>query len=96
MSGSHCLDSKCFSTYEEVEVDPSKADEVQVKILSSGFCGSNMHILKSKKRIVFPVILGQQGAGVIEITGESVTNVKSGHSDYILGAILSELFFHKR
>lgn len=32
MSGSHCLDSKCFSTYEEVEVDPSKADEVQVKV----------------------------------------------------------------
>lgn len=50
---------------------------IAFQILSSGFCSSIVHILKSKKIIASPVILGHGGDGV-NSTGESVTNVKLG------------------
>nr|XP_005608659.3 alcohol dehydrogenase 1 [Equus caballus] len=63
---------------EEVEVDPPKAGEVRIKILSSGLCGTDLHILEGKLRVPFPMILGHEGAGIVESTGDGVTSVKAG------------------
>ncbi|XP_014691320.3 alcohol dehydrogenase 1-like [Equus asinus] len=63
---------------EEVKVDPPKAGEVRIKILSSGLCGTDLHILEGKLRVPFPMILGHEGAGIVESTGDGVTSVKPG------------------
>ncbi|XP_037365550.2 alcohol dehydrogenase 1-like [Talpa occidentalis] len=63
---------------EEVDVDPPKAGEVRIKILSSGICGTDVHILEGRNKMPFPVILGHEGAGVVESVGEGVTGLKPG------------------
>ncbi|XP_072478658.1 alcohol dehydrogenase 1-like [Notamacropus eugenii] len=63
---------------EEVEVDPPKAGEVRIKVISSGICGSDNHILEGKLKTLLPAILGHEGAGVVESIGEGVSSVKPG------------------
>ncbi|NXE40792.1 ADH1 dehydrogenase, partial [Ptilorrhoa leucosticta] len=64
---------------EEVEVAPPKAGEVRIKIVATGICHSDEHILKgSLPNVEFPVIPGHEGAGIVESIGEGVTSVKPG------------------
>ncbi|KAM7317873.1 hypothetical protein ACRRTK_022610 [Alexandromys fortis] len=63
---------------EEVEVDPPKAGEVRIKILYSGVCGTDNHILEGKDKMPLPIILGHEGAGLVESVGQGVTTVKPG------------------
>ncbi|XP_005406336.1 PREDICTED: alcohol dehydrogenase 1-like [Chinchilla lanigera] len=63
---------------EEVQVDPPKPGEVRIKIISSGLCGTDKHILEGKNRVPLPAILGHEGAGIVESIGEGVASVKPG------------------
>ncbi|XP_051822672.1 alcohol dehydrogenase 1-like [Antechinus flavipes] len=63
---------------EEVEVDPPKAGEVRIKVISSGICGSDNHILDGTFKTPLPAILGHEGAGIVESIGEDVNSVKPG------------------
>ncbi|KYO37987.1 hypothetical protein Y1Q_0019472 [Alligator mississippiensis] len=64
---------------EEVEVAPPRAHEVRVKIVATGICGTDNHVLKgSFPNIDYPVIPGHEGAGIVESIGEGVTCVKPG------------------
>ncbi|XP_025060042.1 alcohol dehydrogenase 1-like isoform X2 [Alligator sinensis] len=64
---------------EEVEVAPPRAHEVRVKIVATGICGTDDHVLKgSFPNIDYPVIPGHEGAGIVESIGEGVTGVKPG------------------
>ncbi|KAB1282237.1 Alcohol dehydrogenase 6 [Camelus dromedarius] len=65
---------------EEVEVAPPKAKEVRVKIVATGFCGTEMKMLKSKTlhHDRYPIIMGHEGAGIVESVGEGVSTVKTG------------------
>ncbi|XP_064508018.1 alcohol dehydrogenase 1-like isoform X2 [Pseudopipra pipra] len=64
---------------EEVEVAPPKAGEVRIKIVATGICHTDEHVLKGCfPNVEFPVILGHEGAGIVESVGEGVTSVKAG------------------
>ncbi|XP_069486768.1 alcohol dehydrogenase 1-like [Ambystoma mexicanum] len=64
---------------EEIEVAPPKAYEVRIKIVASGVCRSDEHVLNGTLPIrAFPVILGHEGAGIVESIGEGVTGIKPG------------------
>ncbi|XP_074128855.1 alcohol dehydrogenase 1-like [Sminthopsis crassicaudata] len=63
---------------EEVEVDPPKAGEVRIKVIASGICGSDNHILDGSIPLHLPAILGHEGAGIVESIGEGVSTVKPG------------------
>uniref|UniRef100_A0A8D2BDB1 Alcohol dehydrogenase n=1 Tax=Sciurus vulgaris TaxID=55149 RepID=A0A8D2BDB1_SCIVU len=63
---------------EKIEVDPPKPGEVRIKIISSGICGTDKHILEGKDKVPLPAILGHEGAGIVESIGEGVTSVKPG------------------
>jgi len=53
--------------------------DVLVKIQASGVCHSDVHIINGMlPPPKYPVTLGHEGAGVIERTGQEVTNVKVG------------------
>jgi S-(hydroxymethyl)glutathione dehydrogenase/alcohol dehydrogenase len=64
---------------EEVDLAKPAAGEVLVKLLASGVCHSDWHILKGEWGTqLFPLILGHEGAGIVEQVGEGVRNVKAG------------------
>ncbi|XP_040822988.1 alcohol dehydrogenase 6-like [Ochotona curzoniae] len=63
---------------EKIEVDPPQTGEVRIKIISSGICGTDKHILEGKNEVPFPIILGHEGAGIVESIGKGVTTVKPG------------------
>ncbi|XP_027629115.1 alcohol dehydrogenase 6 [Tupaia chinensis] len=64
---------------EEVEMAPPKAKEVRIKIMATGLCGTEMKMLKSENiRLHYPIIMGHEGAGIVESVGEGVSSVKTG------------------
>ncbi|KAM4810546.1 alcohol dehydrogenase 1-like [Rhinophrynus dorsalis] len=64
---------------EEIEVAPPKAHEVRIKIVATGICRSDDHVLSGAiSEIKFPMILGHEAAGIVESVGEGVKNLKPG------------------
>ncbi|XP_045328074.1 alcohol dehydrogenase 1-like [Leopardus geoffroyi] len=63
---------------EEVQVDPPKAREVRIKMISTGICGTDDHAVKGLLSTNFPFIPGHEGAGIVESIGEGVSSVKPG------------------
>ncbi|XP_009325349.1 PREDICTED: alcohol dehydrogenase class-3 [Pygoscelis adeliae] len=64
---------------EEVEVAPPKAREVRIKIVATAVCHTDAYTLSgADPEGCFPVILGHEGAGIVESVGEGVTKVKPG------------------
>ncbi|WP_411732731.1 Zn-dependent alcohol dehydrogenase [Paeniglutamicibacter sp.] len=63
---------------EEVEIDDPMPGEVLVKVLASGLCHSDLHVIQGKLTNPLPVILGHEAAGVVEAVGAGVTYVSPG------------------
>ncbi|XP_037686231.1 all-trans-retinol dehydrogenase [NAD(+)] ADH4 [Choloepus didactylus] len=64
---------------EEVEVAPPRAHEVRVQIIATALCHTEASAINPKfDESVFPVILGHEGAGIVESIGPGVTNFKPG------------------
>ncbi|XP_068088166.1 alcohol dehydrogenase 1-like isoform X2 [Hyperolius riggenbachi] len=70
---------------EEIEVAPPKANEVRIKVVATGICRSDDHILNGAvTRAKLPIILGHEGAGIVESVGEGVASVKPGDKVILL------------
>ncbi|MEV5512134.1 Zn-dependent alcohol dehydrogenase [Streptomyces flaveolus] len=52
--------------------------EVLVRLKASGVCHSDLHVLLGEWEVPSPMILGHEGAGIVERVGEGVTTVKEG------------------
>lgn len=66
-------------TIEEIEVAPPKAHEVRIEIYYTGVCHTDAYTLSGKDpEGAFPIVLGHEGAGIVESIGEGVTSVKPG------------------
>ena len=64
---------------EEVTVVPPRAGEVAVRLVASGVCHSCLHSIDgSLEGTPLPIILGDEGAGVVVEVGEGVTMVEPG------------------
>ncbi|XP_053259961.1 alcohol dehydrogenase 1-like isoform X1 [Podarcis raffonei] len=64
---------------EEVEVAPPRSHEIRVKIVATGICRTDYHVVKGIfANIDYPVIVGHEGAGIVESIGPGVTCVKPG------------------
>ncbi|KAI1845140.1 hypothetical protein JX266_008687 [Neoarthrinium moseri] len=64
---------------EDIEVAPPKAHEVRIQIYYTGVCHTDAYTLSGKDpEGAFPIVLGHEGAGIVESIGEGVTNVKPG------------------
>lgn len=63
---------------EDVELGDPRADEVLVRIMATGLCHSDLHVVTGDMQVPLPVVLGHEGAGIVETVGGSVTRVKVG------------------
>ncbi|MCG8551915.1 MAG: alcohol dehydrogenase catalytic domain-containing protein [Desulfobacterales bacterium] len=63
---------------ETLELDPPKENEVLVKYTHTGYCHSDLHLLKGEIPIKMPLVAGHEGAGVVEAVGPGVTTVQKG------------------
>jgi len=57
---------------EEIDLDPPKAGEVLVKLVGSGLCHSDEHLVTGDLPFALPIIGGHEGAGVVEEVGPGV------------------------
>jgi Zn-dependent alcohol dehydrogenase len=65
---------------DEVAFDEPHAGEVLVRVHASGVCRSDLHAMEGESPVVHPpMILGHEGAGVVEAVGAGVTGVAPGH-----------------
>lgn len=62
----------------EVELDPLGATDVLVRMEAVGVCGSDLHVIRGEWARPTPMILGHEGAGVIEQVGGEVTDFSPG------------------
>lgn len=53
-------------------------DEVLIKIIASGFCGTDIHIMRGEHPSNYPLIPGHEFSGVVEAVGDGVRQFKSG------------------
>ena len=64
---------------EDVELDPPKAGEVLVKVAAAGVCHSDVRYADGDLgEGHWPIVLGHEGAGVVETVGAGVTHVSPG------------------
>ena len=63
---------------EDAEIENPRADEVLVKVLASGICHTDMVMRDQGVPTPHPVVLGHEGAGIIEKVGDDVTGLKVG------------------
>ena len=64
---------------EDVELDPPGPGEVLVRVAAAGVCHSDVHLADGALGDGrWPMVLGHEGAGVVEEVGEGVTHVGQG------------------
>ncbi|OBT71380.1 hypothetical protein VF21_09417 [Pseudogymnoascus sp. 05NY08] len=74
-----CEEGKPLSI-ETIEVAAPKANEVRIEIYYTGVCHTDAYTLSGKDpKEAFPIVLGHEGAGIVESVGSGVTSVKPGN-----------------
>lgn len=63
---------------EDVDFDGPREGEVVVRIFASGVCHSCYHAMSGNVDVPRPIILGDEGAGIVEDVGTGVKRVKRG------------------
>lgn len=62
----------------DIDYQGPRSGEVLVRISASGVCHSDLHVVHGTQTTPLPVVLGHEGAGVVEAIGPNVTRVKEG------------------
>ncbi len=77
-----------FVIKDDIELHDIGPTDVQVHMVASGICHSDEAIRKGDASIGYPVILGHEGAGIIEKVGSEVQNLKPG--DHVVMAFYAD------
>jgi alcohol dehydrogenase (nicotinoprotein) len=63
---------------EELDLDGPGAGEVLIRYTHAGLCHSDLHIVHADLEARMPMVLGHEGAGIVEEVGPGVTRVAPG------------------
>jgi len=80
-----CYSADQTLSVEEVELDSPQAGEVLVRIVATSVCHTDVAAARILKAI-HPVVLGHEGAGIIESLGPGVSGLKPGDHVILTGA----------
>src|ERR1700685_4627186 len=65
-------------TIEKLSMGEPRDDEVLVRIVATGKCHTDMILRHQMYPVPQPIVLGHEGAGIVEKVGPDVTKVKPG------------------
>jgi S-(hydroxymethyl)glutathione dehydrogenase/alcohol dehydrogenase len=65
-------------TIEDLDLAAPRAGEVEVRVQAAGVCHSDLHYMTGDLPTRLPIVLGHEGAGVVERVGPGVTRVAPG------------------
>ncbi|MEO7055913.1 MAG: Zn-dependent alcohol dehydrogenase [Caldimonas sp.] len=65
-------------TIDTVEMAPLRAGDVLVRVHASGLCHTDLEVIQGALPYPLPIVLGHEGAGIVEAVGTAVTSVKPG------------------
>jgi aryl-alcohol dehydrogenase len=63
---------------EDVELETPREHEILVRVVATGVCHTDLVVLAGHLPTPFPVVLGHEGAGVVEQVGSAISKVKPG------------------
>jgi len=69
---------------EHVELDQLRPDEILVRMVATGICHTDISAAQQRIPVQFPIILGHEGAGIVEQIGEQVKTVSKGDKVLLL------------
>lgn len=72
------FDGDDYQVVDDVSVREPGPGEVAVGIRAAGLCHSDLSVITGTIPFPTPVVLGHEGAGIVEAVGPTVTNVKVG------------------
>ncbi|MET9786171.1 Zn-dependent alcohol dehydrogenase [Streptomyces canus] len=72
------FDGRKIQVVDDLEVWDPGPGEVQVAISAAGLCHSDLSVVDGTIPFPVPVVLGHEGAGVVEAVGDGVTHVGPG------------------
>lgn len=72
---------------ETVVIAPPRADEILVRIVATGVCHTDIHVRDGVVPFPLPMVLGHEGAGIVETVGSQVENLLPG--DHVILTFLS-------
>jgi S-(hydroxymethyl)glutathione dehydrogenase/alcohol dehydrogenase len=65
---------------EEIEIEAPRAGEVLVRVAASGVCRSDLHVVEGRSPVARPpMVLGHEGAGVVEEVGPGCSLERGDH-----------------
>ncbi len=65
-------------TLDMLEMAPLAPTDVLVKLKASGLCHTDLEVIQGSLAYPLPIVLGHEGAGIVEAVGSDVTQVKAG------------------
>jgi S-(hydroxymethyl)glutathione dehydrogenase/alcohol dehydrogenase len=66
----------------DVQQQGPKAGEARVRVMATGICHSDWHIINGDWPLPLPMVLGHEAAGIVDEVGPGVSNVRAG--DHII------------
>lgn len=72
---------------EQLRLEEPRDDEVLVRIVATGMCHTDMVVRDQVYPVPQPIVLGHEGAGVVERVGTHVTKVRPG--DHVVLSFMS-------
>jgi len=75
-------------TVESVDIDDKPwGREILVRTVATGMCHSDLHVIDGQSRFPLdrPMVMGHEGAGVVEAVGSEVTTVRPG--DHVVACL---------
>ncbi|TWI59312.1 galactitol-1-phosphate 5-dehydrogenase [Halalkalibacter nanhaiisediminis] len=72
------LHSENHFIYQDMESFECQNDEVKIKVMAAGICGSDTHKMVSKWKYPLPAIMGHEFSGYVVEKGSDVANVEIG------------------
>lgn len=89
MRAAVCWEPQQPLVVEEVELGGPRAGECLVRLVATGVCHTDAYTMSGRDPSgLFPVVLGHEGAGIVEEVGEGVTGLKPG--DHVIPLYIPE------
>ena len=72
------FDEDGVHVHDDIDVRAPGDDEVAVRLLAAGVCQSDAKLYSGVTKLPLPLVMGHEGAGIVESVGSAVDNVAPG------------------